>query len=132
MTVNVKNIIRVAEVLEGKRPKPRKNLHFSMSLWADKASQAIPLYGWNGKFAEHTCGTVACIGGWTNIIFRSENDSTAAAAEKLGLDADTAHALFFEYSKGGGSYAIPPKRAAKVLRHLAKTGKVDWTIGGLK
>ena len=82
------------------------------------------------------CRTVACIAGWTiarlgnsqdaynpNTGFRSDFD---LAAELLGMDSDDAMRLF----------AIPDHeweepttatQAARVLRHLAATGEIDWS-----
>jgi hypothetical protein len=53
----------------------------------------------------------------------------------LGLDDEDAAELFEPMNYGpyqGLAYeAATPEQAAKVLRHLAKTGVVDWSMSGL-
>lgn len=59
----------------------------------------------------HNCGTPACICGWANFV-QDDDDihlgDVSTAREWLG---------------------ITPTHAAAVLRHLADTGKVDWSVG---
>jgi hypothetical protein len=88
-----------------------------------------------GKFAPYECGTPACIGGWlarnnSEEFLASPLSTTDFGAKKLGLTYDQAYTLFV-----GGSYF--PKfsifnannqQAAKILRHLAATGEVDWSV----
>jgi hypothetical protein len=79
------------------------------------------------------CGTTACIAGWQ--IMRSGrklnyNVDEMAAAD-LGLDEQQADTLFngstFNLC-GIARSAITPIHAARVLRHLAATGEVDWSV----
>lgn len=85
----------------------------------------------------HECGTVACIAGWSALWQRMDGkgllkqarqgvggDEHSVAEEILGLDGDQADDLFL--SDTGSN--ITPKMAAKVLRNLADTGQVDWTV----
>lgn len=90
----------------------------------------------------HPCGSPACIAGWTVHLYGNRDEShrkddLAYAAELLGLEGDSrADDLFLGDDDAGASIeALPdqdnfisPERAAVVLRHLARTGKVDWTV----
>lgn len=97
---------------------------------------------------ENVCGTCCCIGGWASMLYDAEMialmdaglslaeiDALPTMLEKsfedrgrlaLGLTEKQAGELFY-----GGPYAPSSPRltntvAAKVLRHLAETGEVDW------
>lgn len=76
------------------------------------------------------CGTAACIGGHAEILFNPSNIGGFVdnAAELLGLDHDTADALFFPVYYKRRWDRITRAKAARVLRHLAKTGNVDWSV----
>lgn len=88
------------------------------------------------SMAEWECGSHACIGGWCERIFPDGRD----AHDILGIDQEKADALFYprtdrcpeleenpvleDYIWNG----LQPTQAGDVLRNLAKTGKVDWTV----
>ncbi|MCV0350234.1 MAG: hypothetical protein K5863_09165 [Nitratireductor sp.] len=93
------------------------------------------------------CNSTACIAGWACLAL--DYDGTfrktirtkepnglyeGVAAEILDLDEDTALSLFepmntdFDDRTDVRWDTITPQQAAKVLRHLAKTGEVDWSI----
>lgn len=95
----------------------------------------------------HECGTPGCIAGHAaqlagyEIVVKDvsdagttvkarvpdtilEYDIPSAARVALGIDHATAEALFRSYDD---EYATP-WRAAKVLRHLAATGNVEWDV----
>lgn len=86
----------------------------------------------------HSCGTVACIAGWTlalqGHITESMSDSdevglgVSEAAEFLGLEGRKAFELFFAYTFPGSRGKITAAHAVRVLRHLAETGAVDWRV----
>lgn len=98
--------------------------------------QDYPRYG----FSMHTWGAwdywhaPASIGGWIERVWPSDCYGTAdAVLSRLTGTVEqendqTAYALFccdgfsFLYS------SITPRIAAKVLRHFAETGEVDWNI----
>lgn len=85
---------------------------FNMAIWDAKDSE------------ESACGTVCCIGGWASRIFRSEhNDSDVG--ELFNLDDREANRLFYPDLSWT---AITVPQAVAVLRHLAKTGNVDWSV----
>lgn len=77
------------------------------------------------------CGTVACVGGWTVLLF-AETDRNDAnldlyderhAALLLGLDYSVARQLFYPSTAWS---AVTAARAAGVIRNLIRTGVVDW------
>lgn len=94
-----------------------------------------------------SCGTTACIAGWTRCIALGVapdrepglwaggipagfgNDTETAAMNDLGLNYDQAQGLFYGYGSQVELTDIMPLHAVAVLRHLAKTGKVDWRQG---
>lgn len=96
--------------------------------------QAPPLWG----FSIHTWGvrddwaTPACIGGWTERIWWPSDHHyvphSAALSALTGTEEGPWRALFF----GDGFRLVPryvtPLAAARVLRHFAETGVVDWNI----
>lgn len=98
----------------------------------------------------HTCGTVACLAGWTALMEDGPQkftpDSRASnmemyqrAIQVLGIGAIDAQALFIPENGGyipeNGGYVgsgpgrygyITTKQAVAVVRHFADTGKVKW------
>jgi hypothetical protein len=85
----------------------------------------------------HECGTVACIAGWTAMMFDADGNRLAApdlpsefsahmtAQSAMGLTSRQADALF---TPDRLDYAtITQCQAVAVLRKLAETGKVDWS-----
>ncbi len=108
--MNKEAIIKHAEFLEA---LPREK--FDMDTWAD------------------SCGTVACIGGWLVIqsgrgtaeeIEDGEVGVISTGAEVFDISRDKALELFVPF--GQQPFSTSPAQAAKVLRHLAETGTVDW------
>ena len=119
---------------------------FDMGLWGEgTAMDAVTHIREFGEVPE--CGTPACIAGWAAVLYAGDviADSVAtlgavhglpdAAAAALGLTGTTtrppagprtlAHELFLPV-------VIPPTMtqhdAARVLRRLADSGRVDWTF----
>ena len=81
------------------------------------------------------CGTVACIAGWTIAV--ADNMSPPAsdlvrqfgrAAKILDLSPYQSDELFFGSHAGIELWDITPSHAARVMRHLAQTGQVDWRM----
>lgn len=77
------------------------------------------------------CDTVACIGGWIDILFTGQNEKPHRneewAAAAVGLDYETAEELFYpnpvpQYRWG----EITPRMAVGVIDELVRTGEVDW------
>lgn len=115
---NVKNVTLLADALEqGKIKEGRRKVGFNMNLW-----HGVEANDFRGK----ACGTVACIGGSANLLFGTLF-SNRAAAESLGLSGSEASALFLPVVIGDMEWDLIPLAAAvEVLRHLAKTGEIDW------
>lgn len=78
----------------------------------------------------HGCGTIACIGGWTEMVL-----NTDVARDALGLTGREAQKLFYPFgidteSWGSEWQNVKPRHAVKVLDHLLETGKIDWSVIG--
>jgi len=128
--MNVENILRVADAIE---QHSIPDLGFNMARW----------YG-DGEFdrSGHECETVACIGGWAMHLLSDRNvgahdfDDVDHAARLLGINRATSTDLFYALGCLTSFDEITPSHAVAVLRHLAKTGEVDWSIspeqGGTK
>jgi len=99
--------------------------------------------GFNMENYFHRCGTPSCIAGWACAMavdeYGPELKAKAKAAYRgphiawsdwlpadyLGLDRDKSFHLF---APDGDWSRITPSQAAATLRHLAKTGEVDWSV----
>lgn len=93
--------------------------------------------------AEHACGTPSCIAGWAYWEAQGRpqiiNTDYQVAAEYLGLAPpetswieSPADRLFFpghpDANVHRAGWNATPAQAATVLRHLAETGEVNWSI----
>lgn len=117
--MNIERLKILADAVEGGLPEVK----FDMQEWLAEG---------------RSCGTVACIAGFAWMVMpQAELEAIDAegvgdiAAAWLGLDTETAKALFVPASEGdvfgGISYAqISRGMAARSIRILAETGKVDW------
>ncbi|RUU80484.1 hypothetical protein [Mesorhizobium sp. M7A.F.Ca.MR.362.00.0.0] len=114
--MNAERILMLADVIEG----------LPHGAVEDRASEA-PLESFNmGKWH---CGTVGCIAGWAAHVFGGQMvDPAWTGRLVLGLDSDLADDLFTPPYDYGKYDKITPKDAAKVLRNLAETGEVDWSL----
>jgi hypothetical protein len=132
--MNRENIRTVADAIEAaskRRAKP--TIGFNMADWRSNMPDRTG----------HKCGTSCCIAGWAFLVSEGREPTKDDArfgkvadvgAEFLGIgrrDVDNwelRDQLF--YARGiVDRDSISPKQAVSVLRHLADTGKVDWTIG---
>jgi hypothetical protein len=99
--------------------------------------------GFNMGDFTHYCGTPACIAGWAiamklgdlscdvdKEIFISGKSYSSLAGEFLGIGEELHVELFFSSPGEIPLDEVSPQIAASVLRHLAETGEVDWSIGG--
>lgn len=123
--MNVENILKVAAAIEdAAKPGAKPKVGFNMGVWHDTG---------DADQTGHNCGTVCCIGGWTNFLFADDPMQVGMqeAMKSLGLGPLPADDLFCPpRSQYAGSWdSITPAHAVAVLRHLAATGKVDWSIG---
>lgn len=87
------------------------------------------------------CGAPACIAGWatslaTNSSHIKMSDIKTETMKFLGIDSETFEELCYPFDAFAGSNVefedILPEEAAKVIRNLAETGQVDWTIVGVE
>lgn len=93
--------------------------------------------GFNMSRYRHGCGSPACIAGWALWMeypgddFDWVEDVAEEAGKILGIDEyeDQMH-LFLGHEFIGDLQKITPSDAAKVLRNLADTKEIDWTIVG--
>ncbi|MDV2964989.1 hypothetical protein RZ532_03315 [Nitratireductor aquimarinus] len=115
-------------------------MHYNLSL--DHSYMQVDTH------VEHECGTVCCIAGWA-AMYLQEGDQPLRespakltphdfprrkAREILGLTEHQTRQLFEPMDHDVSDdpnldwYSVTPKQAAKILRHLATTSVVDWTI----
>lgn len=117
-----------------------ENIH-RLADYLDTLNEVAPArFNMNQWYAEHPCGTIGCIAGHAMVLLDPRgaqwNWKPYNAAEHLGLvcnqlersvelftpDEDILRECGLDYR------GVRANHAAKVLRHLAATGKVDWTI----
>ena len=112
MTVNRENILKVAAAIEkaGKSRARQPRLGFKMAFWRDD-----DVADWAGR----KCGTVMCIGGWTERLCGTDPGTDFGIGEKR-------HAELCAPPGWGSGEKYTPAEAVAVLRHLAETGEVDW------
>ena len=80
--------------------------------------------------SQHPCGSPACIEGWSWEILDDGTDNALeisySNASRL-MSPDNANANYMVTDPENPKF-ITAKRAAKVLRNLAETGEVNWSI----
>ena len=119
---------------------------FNLNVWGYGMLRSIPAFDSMENSTLSTddrieqCGTAGCIAGWTALLYgelRHAEHPSSFAHGYLALNEYEAHDLFAptEYDEDESDdcnsnrviYAqINAGMAAKVLRHLANTGDVDW------
>lgn len=126
--MNVDNILKVADAIE---KHSVSGLGFHMNYLVSANPWAIK----EDKLGIKDCGTVMCIAGWANAISgHRDNASFSRASAFLGIDSRTSRDLFYaenhpEYVGGDAPLDdISAEQAVSVLRNLAATGEVDWSI----
>lgn len=122
--MNRENILKVADAIEhAAKKRSRPKLGFNM-----RTVRGIPLPD-APDMTGHNCQTIACIAGWTQAVHKLPESNFWArdTREVLGLTHDEAHALFEPPYWWEGKYTTA--KAVAVLRHLAESGEVDWTVG---
>jgi hypothetical protein len=123
------NVLAVADAIEAQRfPRLGFNMRWLFLKREPRRPDEIDMSG-------HDCGTVACIAGWALAVKKgsqprnakkAEGEALITAEEYLGLNQYEAHALFFPPERHERD--ITPSEAVAVLRHLAETGEVDWSV----
>jgi len=131
--MNREMILRVADAIEeAAKPGANPAMGFNMN-------QVIHSSGLEDDLTGHSCGTVGCIAGWAIAVDKNfkkcrdiDPDSDLwkpRAGKLLGLNAKLADRLFMARAyRDLDLDLITPSQAVTVLRHLAETGKVDWSI----
>lgn len=128
--MNKEKLLQVADAIEAS-----ELLHFGFNMKVFKDSTAIGILDNSGR----GCGTVGCIAGWTIATFQADHWKSGdpdifafRAQEELNLTDRQAHDLFFVGPAQENPYHpgwdATPAQAAMVIRHLAKTGEVDWDL----
>jgi len=126
--MNVENILKVADAIEQHRIA---GLGFHMNYLVSSTRGALI----EDKLGIKDCGTVMCIAGWASAISgRKDNPAFYHARDFLGIDPKTSRHLFYAANHPDSEVGEGPldditaTQAVAVLRHLAATGEVDWTI----
>ena len=118
--MNKERILELANLIEQQEPRTNHTpTGFSMS---------IPF---------HACRTPSCIAGWACHLYGDDmtSDPLYVATGLLDLEGMLADELFAPDNDYAAYFAIrrahnhvTPQHAAAVLRHLAATGEVDWSV----
>jgi len=136
--MNVENILKVADAIEA---RSIAWLGFNVRSWYADRNDGLSGIEYKDQ-SGHKCGTVACIAGWATAVEIGETVLTeefeairlrgkqlvnlplvSTPEEFLGIDEDQANDLFY-----GAEDDTKPEKAVRVLRNLAETGVVDWTV----
>lgn len=117
--MNRKNIKTLITALEsGPIKVGHTRIGFNMGRWYEVAPRSRDRSG-------HKCGKVACLGGWTDILF-SANGEGGTTRGYLGLDYQQGLDLFYpSVSKEWNDITL--SEAVTTLKKLLRTGKVDWS-----
>ena len=131
--MNTARLLALADAIEG---HVLPELGFNMEVYYSTAYRNLP------DRSGHECGTIACIAGWACKLYGSLGEGYfATAAYHLDLDYETANELFIPPGPAHwdeenhswqefpvNTWKATPAQAARVIRHLAATGKVDWRV----
>lgn len=133
--VNTK-LLDLADLLETEAVQK----HFHMAsfyhdppVWAD--DEALAPRDDQGRVSFVDCGTTACIAGWAlaqhDPLYpfedRDVNESILDFSKLVDIDYSLAYALCVP-AMHAAIDATNPRAAAKVVRHLAVSGEVNWDI----
>lgn len=114
--MNRANVLAVAQAIEdAAKPDAKPKLGFCMAVFVYPSSDDKP------DMTGHACETVACIAGWGEYVFPDAEDV-------FGLSDYDHEELTQPTGWCSEPREFPPARAVAVLRHLADTGVVDWSI----
>lgn len=131
--MNVERILELARRLENLDP-PRPDMGFDMrDYFMSRNGVVFYALSYGGlAWKPEECGTAGCIAGWTVAIWepeewREESFISGIAADILELSEEESRRLFTPSSgQYPDCYSAKPAQVARVLRHLAATGEVDW------
>lgn len=134
-TVAILKLAKLLDKVDEYNPKL-----FNMGKWG--ADEGGPAYTSNDPDKPHDlkCSSAGCIAGWAVSFFASKDAieelfwrdqrPDVLGAEILDLDRYQRDDLF--EPEDSFYYRATAGQAAKVLRHLASTGEVDWTASGIE
>ena len=108
-------------------------------IWAQERASGVELFNqlyWGRHLQEQpngvlACVTPACVGGWALHLAGSRvrrwSAMRRAVDRWLDLTSEEGYRLFDCFPLGPHR-RITARRAARVLRHFAETGKIDWRV----
>ena len=121
--MNKKRILELADTIGG---LPTVDEDGSNDLAPDE-----PAFGMH--FIDHDCGSPSCISGWGGHLWPEDAGSihiSLGLTEKQGLELIAPNNKYAYFSAAiDEPRFITSEHAAAVLRNLAETGEVDWTVG---
>lgn len=121
-------LLHLADTLESLvNPETQTDVGFYLPTWicTDETVHEVDTSG-------HSCGTVACIGGWAVYLYC---DKDIKRASKYSGNLDFMQEILGIYGQNFFSLCTPdiqnysvvtPDTAAQVIRHFVETGEVDW------
>lgn len=124
--MNTENILRVADAIE---QHSIPDMGFNMGTFRGEADSGHPM---SVDLSGHNCGTVACIAGYAETLFVMDGGDLAdygGSGTFFGISDDDQIALIMPRGWNLDPRQYTPQRAVSVLRHLAATGEVDWSVG---
>lgn len=118
----------VADMIEA-QALVEKGVRFNMAHWKSDIS-----YDRSQDQTGASCGTVACIAGWTMLLEKGvdhpDRHIHGDAQELLGLTEEEAQMLFLGEDEYGGDVCeledVTLEQAVSVIRDFADNGKVRW------
>jgi hypothetical protein len=85
-----------------------------------------------GECGISSCGTVGCIAGFGALMLNlpgAHHLPTVKIGDALGLTREESRALFIPSADSNPeAYRSSRDSAVKVVRHFARTGRVDWSV----
>jgi hypothetical protein len=104
-------------------------------------NESVPGLQFDMTVYRNSCGTAGCIAGWAFVMFADDGrrrwdewgnyprgEIFNTAKEVLGLCSGEAWQLFLPEDPVGENYDATAEEAVTVLRQLAETGVVDWSV----
>ena len=97
---------------------------------------------YNQRRLQHSCGTPACVAGWSIAIAKAGRERAAAtsiftcnhpidrAQENLGLTYEESEVMFGSHPYGGDAPDATAAEAVAMLRQYAETDEVCWPTRG--
>jgi hypothetical protein len=124
-TVNVDVVLALADYIEA---LPTKNDVESMGIFP-ASKTPVNFFSMRIGKRQYECGTIGCIKGILHTLYDIETNgylNHGDEAKFLGVTENQATSLFCPLGWEKSEYTSG--EAAQVLRHLALTGEVDWSI----